>query len=572
MRSLPPTPPASLIARQLAVVVTHLAIPVAIFLACALAADASAAADPPLRTRAEASDYRATSTDEDVAAFIRDLAARSDRVRVESLGTSVEGRDIPLLVIGDPPPSDPATLKQDPRAVVYFQANIHGGEVEGKEAALMLARELALGSRTEFPAKHLGRLVVLIAPLFNPDGNAPISPANRTNQNGPADGVGLRFNGQNLDLNRDGVKLESPEVQALVARVLNRWDPVFFLDSHTHNGSYHQEPVTWVWGLNPNGDPAIFDYMAGSVWPAIEKTLRERYGTLSIPHGDFQDPRDPAKGWVPLGPEPRYLSNYVGLRNRLAVLDEQYPYVDFRTRVMGAHDVFRAFLEYLDVHRDEVTGLVGAADRRTVERGRNPPADARVILATRPEPLPKRLTIQGYELEVKDTGSRYPEVHPTDVKRTYKDVPYLAKFAPEKTVRLPRGYFVQVADPVIVDKLRAHGIAVQRLVAPVTAEVEAYTVTKLTGGSHSDQGHYPSKVEGTTALVSRSFPPGTYWVGMDQPLANLAADLLEAESEDGLVTWNFFDRFIAFQWMPQPMPYPVYKLYAPVPISATAVL
>ncbi|MEO8225655.1 MAG: M14 family metallopeptidase, partial [Gammaproteobacteria bacterium] len=280
-------------------------------------------------TRAESSGYTQTSTHAEVMSFIRALQQQTDRLRVETLGTSTEGRMIPLLVIGAPAPASPADLRHDKRAVVYFQADIHAGEVEGKEAALMLARDLVAGDA----AQYLDRLVVLIAPIFNPDGNDRISTTNRTNQNGPPGGVGIRLNGQNLDLNRDGIKLETPEVRGLVQNVLQRWDPVFFLDSHTHNGSYHQEPVTWVWGLNANGEPAIFDYMADTVWPAIEKQMRERHATLTIPHGDFEDPRNPAKGWIPLGPEPRYLSNYVGLRNRLAVLDEQYPYVDLKTRV-----------------------------------------------------------------------------------------------------------------------------------------------------------------------------------------------------------------------------------------------
>jgi hypothetical protein len=338
---------------------------------------------------------------------------------------------------------------------------------------------------------------------------------------------------------------------------------VFFLDSHTHNGSYHQEPVTWVWGLSPNGDPAIFDYMADTVWPAIEKQMRERHGTLTIPHGDFQDAKDPAKGWIPLGPEPRYLSNYVGLRNRLAVLDEQYPYVDLETRVQGAHNLMRSFLEFLATHRDEVVALVGTADRRTITRGANPRASDVFVIDTEPTALRRKLTIQGYEMEVTDTGSRYPKIRPTDIKRTYKDVPYLAKYAPKRTVPLPRGYLIAVQDPAVIARIRDHGVIVERLVAPATLEVEAFSVSKLTGSPFSDQGHYLSTVEGSYATKEMTFPAGSYYVAMTQPLANVAAQLLEPESPDGLITWNVFDRYIAFQWIPQPMEYPVYKLHQP---------
>jgi len=510
-------------------------------------------------TRAESSDYSATSRYPDVMAFIHALQRHSDLLRTETLAISPQGNKIPLLVIGDPVPSSPADLVRDDRAVVYFQANIHAGEVEGKEAALMLARSLVLDRSPDV----LDRLVVLIAPIFNPDGNDLISPDHRPRQNGPAEGVGIRFNGRHQDLNRDGMKLESPEVSGLVRNVLNRWDPVFFLDAHTHNGSYHEEPVTWVWGLNPMGDSALFDFMANTVWPGIEKRMRQQFDTRTIPHGDFLDPRRPEKGWIPLGPEPRYLSNYVGLRNRLAVLDEQYPYVDFQTRVQGCFHLMRSFLDLLHDQRDRIVSLVKEADRRTIERGQNPSPDDAFIIEHDQEPLSWPVTIHGYEMKVEGDG-RYTHVQPTETRRTYADIPYLARFTASRTVRFPRGYLISVGDPQIIGKLHQHGIVVERLVEPAHVPVEVFTAGKLTGSQRSMQGHYPSTVEGVTSIEEREFSAGTYYVRTAQPLANVAAYLLEPRSDDGLVFWNYFDRYLAFQWWPEPEEYPVYKLYEPV--------
>ena len=517
-------------------------------------------------TRAESSGYSATSRYAEVMEFIHELQRRSTRLRVETLGISAEGKKIPLLVIGDPVPASPADLARDDRAVVYFQANIHAGEVEGKEAALMLARSLVLDQSPEV----LDRLVVLIAPIFNADGNDKISTDNRPDQNGPAEGVGIRFNGRNQDLNRDGMKLESPEVSGLVQNVLNRWDPVFFLDAHTHNGSYHEEPVTWVWGLNPMGDAAVFDFMENTVWPGIEKRMRSQFDTLTIPHGDFLDATAPEAGWIPLGPEPRYLSNYVGLRNRLAVLDEQYPYADCKTRVQGSYDLMISFLDLRHDQRDRIGTLISEADRRTIERGLNPSADDVFIVEHGREALQRPVTIRGYEMEVEGEGRRQ-RVRPTETRRTYRDVPYLAKYTAEQAVPFPRGYLISVSDPEIIGKLHQHGIVVERLLEPARLAVEVFTASSLTGSERSMQGHYTSTVEGQAALAEREFSAGTYYVRTAQPLANVAAYLLEPQSDDGFVFWNYFDRYLAFQWWPEPKEYPVYKLYESVPLVTETV-
>jgi hypothetical protein len=516
------------------------------------------AQDGPLST-AERSGFTQTSRHADVLAFIAELQRASPRVRVERLATSVEGREVPMLVIGDPAPASPAELRTDPRAVVYIQANIHGGEVEGKDAALMLARDVALG-RTA--TNYLDRLVILVVPIFNTDGNERISTRNRTAQRGPSGGVGERYNGQNLDLNRDGTKLETPEVRGLVD-VLTRWDPIFFLDSHTHNGSYHQEPVTWVWGLNPNGDPAILRYSSEVLLPAITARMRDTYQVATVPHGDFVDPRDPARGWIPLGPEPHYLSNYVGLRNRLSILNEQYPYVEFETRVRGAYAMFLAFFDHLHAHRDELVRMVREADRRTLARGRAPSAGDGFVVATDTQPIPQRLTIRGYEMEIVEGPGGRPRARPTERTRTYENVPYLARFGPVRTVPYPRGYVLAVRERAVLDNLLAHGIVVERLREPATLTVEAFTPREVSTERRPNQGHWPTRVRGEYVSGERTIPAGTYYVSTAQVLGPLAAALLEPESDDGLVYWNFFDRYLAPQFGGQPPPFPVYKLHEP---------
>lgn len=232
-------------------------------------------------TRAEKSNYTETTRYAEVISFLQELQKRSSKIRITSIGKSTEGRDIPLVILGDPVPSSPAQLFIQNKPAIYVQANIHAGEVEGKEAMLMLMREILTGSMFHL----LKNQVILITPIFNPDGNEKISKKNRLNQVGPEGGVGIRYNGQNLDLNRDYMKIESPENSGAIELILNRWDPILLVDLHTTNGSYHQEPLTYATAHNPNGDPSLPEYVRKNLFPKISEELETKYKIFSIPYG-----------------------------------------------------------------------------------------------------------------------------------------------------------------------------------------------------------------------------------------------------------------------------------------------
>ncbi len=509
-------------------------------------------------TVAESSSFTATSRYADVMSFIQSLQEQSPLIRVETLCISTEGRKVPLLVIGNPPPSSPLELSRTHRTAVYVQANIHAGEVEGKEASLMLARDIL----QERPAPYLDNLVILVAPIFNADGNEKISPDHRRNQAGPEGGVGVRYNGQNLDLNRDSMKLESPELQGMVRNVLMRWDPVLLVDCHTTNGSPHKEPVTYSWPLNPNGSILIMEYMRDKMMPSIERGLEEKYSTLSIPYGNFMDFREPEKGWRNFGHQPRYVSNYVGLRNRLSILNENYSYADFKTRVLGCYHFLCSILDYCDIHKDEIVNLVAQADWMAVNKGSNPTEADRFAVEFEVNPLEEMVTIQGWEMEVIPREQGRPRIQKSDREKTYI-LPYYSNYVPKRSIRFPHAYLLPVPDANVQDKLRQHGIVIERLNAPAILEVETFRLEEVKGQERLYQGHRLNTVNGEYSVEKREFPSGTLYVTTAQPLGNLAAYLLEPESDDGLCVWNFFDRYLVPQWGRQPMSYPVFRLMNP---------
>src|SRR5436190_11612169 len=225
------------------------------------------------RTTAERSDYAATSTSVEVGAFLDSLELAGAPISVSEMGTSALGRPIYLVIAADPVVTSAAEAAASGKLVIYLQANIRAGEVEGKEAVLALLRELA-GPRREL----LQRLVVLVAPNYNPDGNDALGPqaVNRSEQNGP-ELVGQRADGLNLDLNRDYFKAEAPETRASLARVYTTWDPALMVDLHTTDGTRHGYLLTYAPPLDPNGPPGPTTFARDQMLPALRRTLQDKY-------------------------------------------------------------------------------------------------------------------------------------------------------------------------------------------------------------------------------------------------------------------------------------------------------
>jgi len=322
-------------------------------------------AQPGLLTRAESSNFTSTSDYNDVMSFIKRLDDLSGKIRIDTIAESANGMSVPLIIIGEPLPPESGLRRDDNRLVIYIQANIHAGEVEGKEASLMFARDLLSGKDQSL----LKDLVILICPNLNPDGNEKIDPLNRAYQNGPVNGVGVRYNGQYLDLNRDAMKAESPEVRGVITEVFNKWDPALFMDCHTTNGSYHVEPVTFTWMANPNGDNSLIKYMERIMMPEIHSTLLKKYKVENCYYGEFVDMLDFDKGWLYEAAEPRYMTNYYGLRNRLAILNENYVYADYESRVRGCYYLIRTVAEYCAANRDAIKKMLETVDQKTILRG-----------------------------------------------------------------------------------------------------------------------------------------------------------------------------------------------------------
>jgi dipeptidyl-peptidase 4 len=518
--------------------VRHYSCPVVLFL---LAAPALAGSPAP-ETVAEKTDFKATSRHADVVAFCESLARLSPVVKLETFGTSHEGRKLPLLVLADPPISGPADAARTGRTTVLVFGNIHAGEVDGKEALLMLARDLATGKDRSL-LKHL---VVLVVPILNADGNDRMGKDNRPGQNGPPE-TGTRANAQGLDLNRDFVKLESPEVRALV-RLINLWDPALVIDTHTTNGSFHRYTLTYDAPRHAAADSRLVSFSRDVMLPEMSRRLaRENLNTFF--YGNFSRDR---KAWETYPALPRYGMQYLGLRNRIGILSESYSYAPFKERVRASRVFVRACLDYVAENRDKVAALLKSA-REATTAGR----PAEVALRYRATAFKEPVKVAGFVEEVK-AGKRVP----TDRPRDYT-LDFFGRSEPTLSVPRPFAYLYPASFRAVTENLLRHGIEVEELREDIELDVEVYRVTGVSRGVGAYQGHRLAKVEASAKKGSRRVSAGTILVRTGQALGTLAVYLLEPQAEDGLCAWNFFDRALK-----EGQEFPILRLPAAVPLTA----
>jgi len=495
-----------------------------------LVAPAAPQTDGPL-TAAESSGYRATSRSAHVIEFLDEAAARAGHVRRFDFGETFEGRPLAGIVAASPMVDSPEAMREDPRIVVLILGNIHSGECAGKEALLRLIRELSASPKQPW----LENLVLLIVPNYNADGNDRMAKNNRPGQAGPVEGMGTRANAQGLDLNRDYMKLESPEARAL-AGLMNRWNPHLFIDCHTTNGSWHRYDLTYDTQHNAASDPRIGDFMRNTMMPAVTGSLENR-GISTFYYGNFN--REHTR-WSTADHRPRFGMDYYGLRGRLSILSEAYSYASYRRRIEASHAFVSECLDFVSGHRPAVQRLLRDAERRF---------EAKVgdAIPIRSEMVAFRdlVTIKGYDPPSHPRRNPGAAVSgearkPPGVPRDY-EVEFHGDFRPTKTVSRPFAYAVPAELTQVVELLHLHGVEMHELEEDRAAEAEVYRWIALRHAGRSFQSHRLASAEVARRREERTLSAGVWIVPASQPLGNLAAYLLEPESDDGAVTWNFLD-------------------------------
>lgn len=508
-----------------------------VLLVATLLLTARLAAAPELTTHAERTDFRETGRYEEVERLARAfVAAYPKQVRSVTFGTTPEGRPMLALIASRDGALDARTAKSRRRPVLLFQGGVHAGEIDGKDAGFLALRHLLEGT---IPGDPLSKLTFVFVPVFNIDGHERFGPNHRPNQRGP-ESMGWRTTAQNINLNRDYVKADAPEMVAML-KLLRSWDPILYADLHVTDGAKFQQDIAVMIQPSVVGPEALRAIgLKISDTLMADLTAAGHFPLWFYPAFDAGD--YPAAGITFVLTPPRFSDGYWHFHNRIGVLVETHSWHDYKARVRATYDTIISLSRQAATSGADWLKAADAADAEALALAGKP-----VTLTWRATDEARVIDFLGFEYQRVPSEvsgqlwTKYDETKPV----TWK-LPLRATLIPALQITAPEGgYIVPAAHAAwVAEKLDLHGILYVRLASahqPAEVELQTFRATKVTLAKESFEGRNAATVVGEWQNEAREIRAGSLFVPIRQPAARLAMQLLEPTAPDSFVSWGFFN-------------------------------
>ena len=453
------------------------------------------------------------------------LVNSSAKLQKVSLGKSPQGRDIWMIIASKEGAGSAQQLSKNNKATVLVQAGIHSGEIDGKDAGMMLLRDMAFGTKQSL----LDNVNFLFIPILSVDAHERSTEYNRVNQRGPVN-MGWRTTATNLNLNRDYAKADAPEMQHLI-KAINQWQPDLYIDVHVTDGIDYQYDVTFGYNVKQGYSPSIFQWLEKTYRPQVESALtaNDHIPAKLIFANDNTDISQGVSYW---NPSPRYSNGYGDARHLPTILIENHSLKPFKQRVLGTYVMLEQTLKTVANHADTLTAAI-----KQDQQGLSP----QITLTWQNEPQPS-WDFKGidYRIEKSDISGA-DVVRWNGQPKLYADLPVIGNTKAGIQVQRPQAYYIPAQWTAVIDKLTLHGIEITTLNKPLNIRAEQYRFTEPQFAEADYESRQTVTAKQNASVIDASVPAGTVKVSTAQPLGDLAILLLEPQAEDSLFYWGFFN-------------------------------
>jgi len=490
-----------------------------------------------LLTTGEKTGWNETALYAEAVEISNKLAKASPFVKVITFGTTPEGRPMTALIVSKDKAFTPEAAAKTGKAIILIQSGIHSGEIEGKDTALMLIRDMVVVKNPE-QAAWLDKAIFIVIPVFNVDGHESRSPFNRAMQNGPAI-TGLRNTQQDLNLNRDSLKGDTPEMRAWL-KLYNAWLPDFMFDNHVTDGADYQYDVTWDMARNQDLAEPVRTWVNQTFVPGLNAGMSTD-GHLVSPYGALRKGPSGNREFFMEVFSPRYSHLYTAVQNRPCLLVESHSLKTAKTRAWAHYDIMRNSINTILKDPSALRSAVREADKAAMaaagDRNATPVYLGGEVDPTQSRPL-TYLSLKSAMVPSEITGAT--------VNRFSSDKDDLTTVIHDQIkttaeAKMPLGYLIPLAWKSLADELSLHGVAIEKTTKPIEQEFETYRFTEVKFATRADEGHILVDYKLTPVKEKMLFPAGSFYVSMKQPKARLILALLEPAAPDSLARWGYID-------------------------------
>jgi hypothetical protein len=462
---------------------------------------------------------------DETVAFCKRLAdAAPGTISYRPFGFSPEGRELPMLVVhvGD-------TLKSLRLLVI---CGIHAGEIDGKDAGLMLIRDILIFGEH---ADLLDGIELEFIPIFNVDGHERFSSFMRINQNGPQE-MGWRTTAQNLNLNRDFLKADAPEMRALLSHI-QRSKPDFLMDIHVTDGADYQYVITYSMNDHANDLPPLYHYDHDTFLPAIKADMKN-VGYDLVPQISFRDDNHPLSGWESGPLAPRFSTGYGTVINRPSLLVETHSLKDYRTRVAAVYQLLLSAIETLKSQKNELLNAESVSDSMASNL-----AGTSYALNWDVSSDSTIVEYKSVNMWREKSGIGIDSVMRWGRQPQTLRIPFFETAVPHDTITVPFAYILpQEWIPVLEPTLSAQGVYIHRLFKALTLPVERYRLSNVIFANKPYEGRFRVTCSTETESDSVTYPQDTGVILLNDWRAQVAIHLFEPKGPDSFLQWGFLNQ------------------------------